>query len=128
MVSIACLIQIIISLSSRILEEGFHLNWIGTNIVWCKLRYYITQCSSLTALSCFVLSVVDRFFSACRQIKWRHLNSVHTARQICLFLIIFWMCVTIPTLIYAKPIELTLNNPLCINSSIIWSKIITYFF
>jgi len=126
--SIASLIQIIFSLSDRIMNEAFEIHWTANSIAWCKILYYITQCSSLTALSCLVLSSIDRFFSKCRQIKWRHLNSVYAARQICLFTIIFWMFVSIPILIYAKPIESPLNKRLCLNSSIIWSKIITYFF
>jgi hypothetical protein len=126
--SSASLIVIIFSLSDRIVDEGFEIHWTATSIAWCKIRYYIAQCASLTALSCLVLSVIDRLFSTCRQIKWRHLNSVYTAKQTCLFIIIFWMCVCIPTLIYAKPIELSLNNPLCTSSSIIWSRIINYFF
>lgn len=126
--SIASLIQIIFSLSDRIIDEGFQIHWTENNIVWCKLRVYIAQCASLTPLTCLVFSVIDRFFSTCRQIKWRHLNSIHTARQICLFIILFWMFVSIPTLVYFKPMEINSDHRLCINSSIIWSKILTYFF
>jgi len=125
--SIASLIQIMFGLSHQISNEGFDIHWSSTSIAWCKIRYYIAECASLTALSCLVLSAVDRFFSTCRQIKWRHLNSVNTARQICIYIIIFWMLVTIPILIYEKHIELSSGKRLCVNSSIIWLKMTTYF-
>ena len=126
--SIASLIRITFALTDQIIDQGFQIHWTAESIVWCKIRYYIAECASLTALSCLVLSVVDRFFSTCRQIKWRHLNSVYTARQISSFVILFWMLIAIPTLIYAKPIESSLGKCLCTSSSIIWSKITTYFF
>lgn len=123
--SIASLIQIIFGLLSRILSDGFHMDWALINIAWCKIRNYVTLCASLTALSCFVWTAMDRFFSTCRQIKWRYLNSVYIARQICVLTIIFWMVVTLPTLIYIKPIY---TKGICASSSVIWSLVITYFF
>ncbi|CAF0783129.1 unnamed protein product [Adineta steineri] len=126
--SIASLIQLLFNLSDRIIDQGFGIHWTIYNIAWCKLRYYIAQCTSLIALSCLVYSSIDRFFSTCHQIKWRRLNSVYIAKQICLFTILFWMIITIPTLIYIKPIQLTTDHCVCQSSSLIWSKIIIYFF
>jgi hypothetical protein len=126
--SVANLIQISSSLSDQIIDQGFEIHWTGDSIIWCKIRSYIAQCASLTALSCLVLSVIDRFLSTCQQIKWRRLNSIYTARQISSFVIIFWIFVSIPTLIYAKPIEISFDQRLCTYTSVIWSKIIIYFF
>ncbi|CAF2344801.1 unnamed protein product [Rotaria sp. Silwood2] len=126
--SITSLIHISFALSDRVIEKGFKIHWTANSASWCKIRYYVANCTSLITLSCFVFSAIDRFFSTCRQIKWRRLNSVFIARHICVFFIIFWMLITIPTLIYAKPIQFTLDKRLCNYSSIIWLKIITYFF
>jgi len=123
--SFASLIQILFDLLIRILAEGFQLDWTLTNIAWCKIRTYVSLCASLTALSCFVLTSMDRFFSSCRQIKWRYLNSVYIAKEICLLTIILWMLIAIPTLIYIKPIQ---TKRICTSSSLIWSQILTYFF
>ncbi|CAF1341015.1 unnamed protein product [Rotaria sordida] len=123
--SLASLIQIIFGLLFRILDKGFQLDWTSTNIGWCKMRNYITQCASLTALSCFVWATIDRFFSTCRQIKWRSFNSVHIAKEVCLLTIIIWMLTAIPTLIYTKPIK---PEQFCGSSSFIWSMISIYFF
>jgi len=125
--SIASLIQISFSLSDQIIDKGFEIHWTENSIVWCKIQTYIAQCASLIALSSLVLSVIDRFFSTCRQIKWRYLNSLYTARQISSFVILFWILVSTPTLIYAKPMEISSDKRLCMHSSILWSKIITYF-
>ncbi|CAF0891223.1 unnamed protein product [Rotaria sp. Silwood1] len=122
--SLASLIQIIFGLLMRILTDGFHIDWTVTNIVWCKLRSYIAQCASLTTLSCFVWATIDRFFSTCRQIKWRYFNSVSIARKVCLSTIIIWMLTSIPTLIYMKPIQ---ERQFCGSSSFIYSKVLTYF-
>jgi hypothetical protein len=126
--SIASLIQISFSLSDRIIDQGFNIHWTAHSIVWCKIRYYVAQCASLIALSSLTFSAIDRFFSTCRQIKWRRLNSVDFARQLCLFIIIFWLLISIPTLIYARPIQLTSDQQSCRNTSLIWSNIILYFF
>jgi len=123
--SLASLIQIIFGLVILIISEGFQIDWTLTNIAWCKIRTYIAVCASLTALSCFVLTAMDRFFSTCRQIKWRYLNSVYFAKQICLLTIIIWMLAAIPILIYTIPIS---TKRACVSSSLIWSQIFTYFF
>ena len=60
--SVASLTQIIFGLLPRILSEGFQTDWTSTNIAWCKIRFYITICASLTALSCFVWTAMDRLF------------------------------------------------------------------
>ncbi|CAF0931545.1 unnamed protein product [Adineta steineri] len=122
--SIASLIQLIFGLLIRILSEGFNIDLDLTNIAWCKIRNYITYCASLTALSCFVWTSIDRYLSTCRQIKWRLLNSLFVAKQICLLTIILWMLINIPTLVYMKPIHLIKT---CTSSSIIWSNILIYF-
>ncbi|CAF0860227.1 unnamed protein product [Rotaria sordida] len=90
--SIARLIHISFSLSNSIIDKGFKIHWTTNNV---------------------------DFFSTCRQIKWRHLNSVYMAKHICIFLIIFWILITIPTLIYVKPIQFTSNKRLCNYSSIV---------
>ncbi len=123
--SIASLIQLFFGILVRILTEGFQIDWTLMNIGWCKIRNYTTQCASLIALSCLVWTAMDRFFSTCRQIKWRYLNSVYVATHVCLFTIIFWMLISIPTIIYTRPME---ANRACTVSSIIWSRILTYFF
>ena len=126
--SIASLIEILIGLSNRIIDQGFQLHWTAESIVWCKIQSYISQCASLSTLSCLLLSVIDRFFSTCQQIKWRHLSSVYTARQISSLVILFWMCISIPTLIYKKPLQSVLNHRSCLDTSIIWSRILRYCF
>ncbi|CAF2412188.1 unnamed protein product [Rotaria sp. Silwood2] len=123
--SVASLIQIIFGLLMRILTDGFEIDWTITNIGWCKIRSYITQCASLTALSCFVWATIDRFLSTCRQIKWRYFNSVSIAKIVCLLTMIIWMLTAIPTLIFTKPIQ---TRQLCGSSSFIYSKILTYCF
>ena len=125
--SIGSIIHLLFGLSDRIASKGFQLHWTANSIIWCKARYYISQCASLIALSCLILSILDRFFSTCREIKWRHLNSVSTARRICLFVTLFWILVTIPIPIYVKPMDISSTKRLCINSSVIWSKVIIYF-
>ncbi|UJR21388.1 hypothetical protein I4U23_024479 [Adineta vaga] len=121
--SIASLVHILFSLLIRVLSEGFHIQQASGNIAWCKIRNYIATCASLTALFCFIWTGIDRFFSTCRQIKWRHLNSIAFAKQICLLTVISWMIFNIPILVYVKPSSKT---GICISSSMIWSKTSSY--
>ena len=103
--SIASLIQLCFGLAVRISTEGFQIDWTVTSIVWCKLRNYATQCASLIALSCLVWTAMDRLFSTCSQIKWRRLNSIFIARQVCTLTIVFWMLISIPTMVFTKPMK-----------------------
>ena len=126
--SIASSIEILFGLSNRILDQGFQIRWTADNIVWCKIQSYISQCASLATLSCLLLSAIDRFFSTCQQIKWRQLSSVYAARQISSFVILLWMCVSIPMLIYKKPLESSIDQQLCLSTSIVWAKFVSYLF
>lgn len=123
--SIASLIQLIFGLLTRILSDGFQMDWALVNIAWCKIRNYVTLCASLTALSCFVWTAMDRFFSTCQQIKWRHLNSIYIAKQICLLTLTIWMLIALPVLVYSIPMH---SRGVCGYSSVVWSLISTYFF
>lgn len=125
--SIAALIHISFSLTDRIFDKGFKIHWTANNNAWCKIRYYIAHCSSLIALSCLTFSVIDRFLSTCREIKWRRLSSTFAARQVCLIIISFWMLVNIPNLVYLKTTPVTSNRNLCTNTSSIWSNVMDYF-
>ncbi|CAF0900776.1 unnamed protein product [Adineta ricciae] len=126
--SVASLIQILFSLSDRIIYAGFDIPWTATNVAWCKIRYFSAHCTSLNALSFLVFSAIDRFFSTCDEIKWRRLNCASVAKRVCIFTIVFWTILTIPTLVYAKPVQIKLNRYSCENTSWIWSQIAVFFF
>ena len=123
--SIASLIELVFGLSDRIINQGFHVDWTSSNIAWCKIRYFLSSCASLIALSCLVMSLLDRFFSTCSQIKWRRLTSVYTARQICVHLITLWMLSAIPVLFDIRPIRITSNHQVCRSSLLIESPVVT---
>jgi hypothetical protein len=122
--TLASFTQIIFGLLVRILADGFGINPTARIIVWCKIRNYVTLCASMTALSCLVWTSVDRFLSTCRQIKWRHFNSLFVARQVCLLTLIFWMSFCIPTLVYSRPLE---STGTCGSASMVWTRVTTYF-
>ena len=126
--SIASIVQLLVGLVTRILADGFHIDRTMTNAVWCKLRNYTVHCASLMTLSCLVWATLDRFLSTRRQLKWRYLNSVYLARQICLWTLIVWMSATIPSLLYSRPIQIASTAHRCTSSSWLWSKIVLYFF
>lgn len=122
------IIYLIFNLLNDIAEKGSQRHWSIDSLVWCKCHSYISQCASLTALSCLVLSTMDRFYSTCREIKWRTLNSIAIARQVALALAFFWICFTIPTLVYVQPMEVSPGKQSCTSASKIWSNFLTYFF
>ena len=125
--SIASLLQLLFGLLFRMLGDGFHADDRLNHVVWCRIRYYVTQCSSLTALSCFIWIAMDRFFSTCRSLKWRSLSSTSIARYLCLFTILVWMISALPHLFYTIPSRTSSTSTVCISSSIIWTQILTYF-
>ena len=123
--SIASLIEIVFGLSDRIISKGLHVDWTSSSMAWCKIRHFLSSCGSLIALSCLVMSVVDRFLSICRKIKWRRLTSVYTARQVCLHLTILWMLSSIPILLDIRPIRITSDQRICRSSLLIGSTVVT---
>lgn len=123
--SATSLILIIFGLLIRILSYGFDIDWGATNLPWCKICKYITFCASFIALSCLVWATIDRFFSTCRQIKWRSFNSVHRAKEICFITIVLWLVVGIPIIIHTVTIQ---PEQICVITSSVWSTITTYFF
>ena len=126
--SIASLFQLLFGLLSRLLGDGLHADDLLINVVWCRIRFFVTQCSSLTALSCFIWIAMDRFFSTCRAPKWRALTSTTIARCLCLATILFWLISSIPHLFYTIPFRASLTNAVCVTSSVVWTRILTYFF
>jgi hypothetical protein len=46
------LISLTIGLLPRVLAVGFNFDWIVTNVVWYKMRLYISQVSSFVFLLC----------------------------------------------------------------------------
>lgn len=126
--AVASLIQLLFGLIFRMLSEGFHADDLLTNVVWCRIRFFVTQSASLTALSCFVWIAMDRFFATCRQVKWRSLSSLTFARCLCLASVFTWMISACPHLFFTIPFQTPFTSPVCISSSILWTSILTYFF
>ena len=123
--SIASLVELVFGLSDRIIKKGFHIDWTSSNIAWCKIRYFLSSCASLIALSCLVMSLIDRFFSTCSEIRWRRLTSVSTARQVCIHLTSLWMLSAIPILCDVRPIRVTSDNQICQSLLLIESPMVT---
>ncbi|CAF0999333.1 unnamed protein product [Rotaria sp. Silwood1] len=89
-------------LLTRILSIGFNLDWSTKDLIWCKTRLAFTQASTSISLSCICLASIDRFLVSCRQDKYRKLSKLSTARLAVIIIIIFWLCHSIPYLVYAE--------------------------
>lgn len=85
----------------RILTVGFAVDWSQTNSIWCTIRIAFTEVSFLTSLTCICLASIDRFLISCRDIKYRNISQLSTAKWATFIACFIWICHSIPYLVYA---------------------------
>jgi len=99
------LVLIMFPLLVSTLQLGFlppSANPTSTNLFVCKFRFYVAQSGILIFLSCICFIAIDRYLLTCRQVKYREMSKMSTAR-ICI-------CVAcIDALVNAMPIPVIFN-------------------
>jgi hypothetical protein len=63
------------ALSLRILSDGFGINLISINTIYCQLRFYTRQIASFVPITLICLASIDRWtVSRCLYLKYRFKN------------------------------------------------------
>ncbi|CAF4455215.1 unnamed protein product, partial [Adineta steineri] len=119
-------IAIIIPLSLRILI-GLQYDLTKTNLFLCKSRQYLGHVSILTSLTCVSLATIDRYLISCREVRFRQMSKISTARILCILTIVFWSLHGLPIVIMVNIYPAAANQTVCVNRSIIYGYYLNYF-
>ncbi|CAF3201931.1 unnamed protein product [Rotaria sp. Silwood2] len=119
LMSIFDLSELIISLLSFIMINGFGIDWTQNSIVYCKVRLYSIQVFGLIAKNYLCLATIDQFLATTTtRPQWQQWCTVKLARRLCLACGLLWAIVGIPFIIYYDLIKSSLTGKLtCVITS-----------
>ena len=95
-ISLVNLVQLLVSLLGRVLDDGFHIS-VRTTSWQCKIYVYTVQWCALTAMTNICLAALDQFLSMSNQRRWSQWRLAK--RSICISLL-FWCLYGIPVFFY----------------------------
>lgn len=124
--SISSLIAIVFPLSLRILI-GLQYDLTKTNLFLCKSRQYLGHVSILTSLTCVSWATIDRYLISCREVRFRQMSKMLTARLLCVSTVVFWCLHGLPIVIMVNIYPTATNQTVCTNRSIIYGYYLNYF-
>ena len=76
------IVQLIVSLLSRILITGFNMDPTRSSLFVCKTREYLVTTLMLISFTLMCFAVIDQFFSM--TVRWHHLCNTRVARRLTL--------------------------------------------
>ncbi|CAF2745258.1 unnamed protein product [Rotaria sp. Silwood2] len=119
LMSIFDLSELITSLLSFIMINGFGIDWTQNSIVYCKVRLYSIQVFGLIAKNYLCLATIDQFLATTTtRPQWQQWCTVKLARRLCLACGLLWAIVGIPFIIYYDLIKSSLTGKLtCVITS-----------
>ena len=124
--SISSLIAIVFPLSLRILI-GLQYDLTKTNLFLCKSRQYLGHVSILTSLTCVSWATIDRYLISCREVRFRQISKMSTARLLCISTVVFWSLHGLPIVIMVNIYPTASNQTVCVNRSIVYGYYLNYF-
>jgi hypothetical protein len=124
--SISSLIAIVIPLSLRILI-GLQYDLTKTNLFLCKARQYLGHISILTSLTCISWATIDRYLITCREVRFRQMSKITTARLLCVATVVFWSLHGLPIVIMVNIYSTATNQTVCTNLSTTYGYYLNYF-
>ena len=94
--SISDLIHINIGSLSNILQYGYHYNWTGNIIYFCKIKIYLIYVFTIISATFSILASIDRYILSSRKTyRWKFSKQSIAIR--CIYLtIIIWLILSIP--------------------------------
>ena len=98
--SIASLLHLSLSLTSRILSIGYGIDTAGGSLVVCKIRSHLIPTLPLFSFTCTCLASIDQFLSTSRYPSLRRFSHIKCAHRALVTMTIIWCLHDIPYLIY----------------------------
>ncbi|CAF3263680.1 unnamed protein product [Rotaria sp. Silwood2] len=119
---------LIFGLGTRILSQGFQIDFTATSNVWCKLRVPIIYINTLSSYTFLCLQSIDAFLVTSLSTSLRQRSNVRTARYLLLSFLFLWIVEELPYLFFQELITSSGGSkPTCVTVNIVYAKYRTYF-
>jgi hypothetical protein len=119
------LLFLLIGLITRILGQGFNLDFTLTSRVWCKLRPSLLEIISLCSFTCLCLQSIDVFFYTSRSATMRQRSNVKISRFLLIGLVFFWTVHELPAFIFQDLVFVN-GIPTCLLTNAVYLFYHTY--
>ncbi|UJR32466.1 hypothetical protein I4U23_019928 [Adineta vaga] len=127
MMSMVNICQLLSGLLSRIMTNGYGIDWSLTSAFYCKFRFYLYHVSAMTSSSCLCLAVIDQYLATSASPRWQRWPSIKIAHRLTIVAFFIWIGYNIPALIYNDYIvSATTRKPVCIITNIPYSQFNNY--
>ena len=97
--------QLMTSLRSRIIINGFGVDWTESSLFYCKARSFLLQFFALTSFSCMCSATVDQFLATSLRPRWQNVITLKRACICSAAFIALWTLHGIPSVIWYKLIQ-----------------------
>lgn len=126
--SIFDLLILIFGLGTRILGQGFRIDFTSTSHVWCKLRVPIIYVNTLSSYTILCLQSIDAYLVTSASVSFRQRSNIRTARYLMLGSLCLWMLEELPYLFFQElVVSADSKSSMCITTNPIYAKYRTYF-
>lgn len=96
------LITLFVGAGTRILNQGFRIDFTSSNRLWCKFRIPLLDLITLCSFSCLCFQSMDTFFSSSRSVFWRRKSNMKVARFLVLGSLCIWILLIIPYFLFQE--------------------------
>jgi hypothetical protein len=103
--SIFNIINLFVGLLSRILITGFYINWTLSSPFYCAFRWFCLYFGVLIAFTMICFATIDQYLATCSRLSLQQWSNVKVARRLSVTMIIFWVLLGIPYMIYFNLVE-----------------------
>lgn len=100
--SVANCFVMYVALLTRYLASSWSIDPSATNMIWCKIRYFLIYPPLSLVLWFIVLASIDRFLTSAHNIRRRQLSTVPKARKIILLTTVLMFSINIHVLVFAR--------------------------
>ena len=85
---------------SRIMNNGFNIDWTQTSLFYCKFRWFCIQTCTLTSYACMCFATIDQYLATSSRPRWQQWSNIKLARRLSVLSFIISVLHGIPCLIY----------------------------
>ncbi|UJR32951.1 hypothetical protein I4U23_020414 [Adineta vaga] len=117
----------IFSLIPAILQLGYQIDPSASNLVFCRLRYYLAFVLSSLERFCLILASIDRALATSSTFAIRKWSNSYTVGICIISLTLFWSLFHIHALIYTNILQYGSNIFLCASDLGMYTVFVTYY-
>ena len=120
--------QLVTGLLSRVMINGFSIDWPSNSPFYCKFRQYGLQVCVLISITCLCLATMDQYFATSPRFRWQQWSNIKVARRLSSITVVIWLLHGIPLFFYFNLIPSPKNNntTTCSLTNDMYSKYFSY--